>query len=47
MENTLRELTTNIEAITDLAQKTLDELTEMQAAINEVLAEGALFSSKG
>ena len=39
MESTLRELSTNIEVITYLAQKTLDELTEMQAVIEEAMEQ--------
>ena len=37
MESTLLDLCENIEVITALAQKTLDELTEMQASIDEAM----------
>lgn len=47
MESTLRELQTNIEVITYLAQKTLDELTEMQAVIDEALEQEHLIASQG
>ena len=39
MESTLINLSTNIEVMVNLAQKQLDELTEMQAAIDEAVAE--------
>lgn len=39
MESTLVNLSTNIEVMVYLAQKQLDELTEMQAAIDEALTE--------
>ena len=39
MQDVLVNLSTNIEIITYLAQKTLDELTEMQAVIDEAVAE--------
>lgn len=47
MESTLRELSTNIEVITYLAQKTLDELTEMQAVIEEAMEQEIAIMSQG
>ena len=47
MESTLRDLSTNIEIITYLTQKTLDELTEMQAVIDEALEQERLIVSQG
>ena len=39
MESTLVNLSNNIEVMVHLAQKQLDELTEMQAAIDEAVAK--------
>ena len=39
MEAVLVNISTNIEIITHLAQKTLDELAEMQAVIDEAVME--------
>ena len=47
MESTLRELSANIEVITYLAQKTLDELTEMQAVIEEAMEQEISIMSQG
>ena len=39
MESVLVDLSTNIEIVTHLAQKALDELAEMQAVIDEAMTE--------
>lgn len=47
MEETLQGLTTDIEIITYLAHKTLDQLAEMQAFIDEALEKEKLIMSQG